>query len=457
MRHHAIRGTGRNTGRIVKFALVNPPWTFDGSIYFGCRESHLPLEYGYARALLEGEGHEVLLLDAHLYDLSLPEVVHRLAAFAPDRLVITTAPSYLFWRCPPPELRVPQELLAACAHLSSLRVVVGPHASTTPATTLHKLGADVAVLGECEDLLPRLAADPREWVDVPSIAYARDGETRVQGTPHACDMSALPALTWSRDDVAHHRHHHHRFEARPSGPGAEMEVSRGCPYHCTFCAKDNFRDDYRRRPLDVILAEVDGLRANGVEYVYFIDEIFLPQRELLEALVPRGIAFGIQTRIDLWSPPHLELLGRAGCVSIEAGVESITIEGRNLLDKGSRLTTEQITSRLVAAKQHVPFVQANLLESGADDPMEVERWREHLRGHGVWANKPVPMFSYPGSPGYARQWGTPDDRAWERAMEEYLARFDEFSDIQDARPRPLHALEREPAGAVSRGGNSRAS
>ena len=424
----------------MKFALVNPPWTFDGSIYFGCREPHLPVEYGYARALLERDGHEVLLLDAQLYELSLADVAARLAAFAPDRLVITTAPSYLFWRCPPPELRVPQELLAACAHVPSLRIVVGPHASTTPVATLHKLGADVAVLGECEEILPRLAADPLQWAGVPSIAYSRDGDLHVQGTSHVCDMSALPALEWTRHDLARHRHHH-GFDNRPSRPGAEMEVSRGCPYHCTFYAKDNFRDDYRRRPLDVILTELDGLLGNGVEYVYFIDEIFVPNRELLEALVPRAVRFGIQTRIDLWNPENLELLGRAGCVSMEAGV-SITLEGRNLLDKGSRLTTERIASRLIAAKQHVPFVQANLVESAVDDPVEVERWREHLRRYGVWANRPVPRFSYPGSPGYARVWGMPDDRAWERAMEEYLARFDEFSAVQGPRPSPLHKLER---------------
>ena len=37
----------------MKVALVNPRWSFEGSIYFGCREPHLPLELGYARALLE--------------------------------------------------------------------------------------------------------------------------------------------------------------------------------------------------------------------------------------------------------------------------------------------------------------------------------------------------------------------------------------------------------------------
>ncbi len=426
----------------MKFALVNPPWTFEGSIYFGCREPHLPLEFGYARALLERDGHDVLLIDAQLHGLSHGDIARRLEAFAPDRLVVTTAPSYLFWRCPPPELRVPQEVLRACEQAPGVRVAVGPHASTTPGTTLKKLGMDAVVLGECEEVLPALASAPDAWTSISSIAYARGGEVTVHGGPHVSDMKALPALSWTRADVERHKHHHHRFDAKPDAPGAEMEVSRGCPYHCTFCAKDNFRDDYRKRPLRTILEELDGLRAHGVAYVYFIDEIFLPDRELLEALVERKVAFGIQTRIDLWSPANLELLGRAGCVSIEAGVESITVEGRNLLDKGSRLTTEQIAARLLAARQHVPFVQANLLESGTDDPEEVERWRAYLQSQGVWANKPVPMFPYPGSPGYARQWGTPDDIAWERAMEHYLARFDEFSDIQEARPLPLHELER---------------
>ena len=427
----------------MRFALLNPRWTFDGSIYFGCREPHLPLEYGYARALLQAAGHEVLLLDAHLHDIPAKEVVSRVAAFGPDRLVITSAPTYLFWRCAPPELRVPQEALRELDMLDALRIVVGPHASTTPATTLRKLGADVAVLGECEETLVRLAADRPAWAEIPSIAYLSNGTLQVQGGPAACDMAALPALTWDAADLERHRHHHHRFDARPGGPGAEVEFSRGCPYHCTFCAKDNFRDDYRRRALPSILEEIDTLIASGAEYLYFIDEIFLPNRPLLEALVDRYVLFGVQTRIDLWNASMLDLLGRAGCVSIEAGVESITVEGRNLLDKGSRLSTEQLAERLIDAKRHVRFVQANLLESGSDDPAEVERWRQHLQEFGVWANKPVPMFPYPGSPGYTQRWGAPDDRAWERAMETYLEGFSEFSDIQDARPRPLSELELE--------------
>jgi len=286
-----------------------------------------------------------------------------------------------------------------------------------------------------------------DWPSVPSIAYLDGSIVREQGSQHASKMLDLPALRWPDEIIALHRHHHHRFDAQPQQPGAEMETSRGCPYHCTFCAKDNFRNEYRKRPLDVLLTELDALIAQGIEYVYFIDEIFLPNTALLEALVERDIAFGVQTRIDLWTTPMLDLLGRAGCVSIEAGVESISVAGRNLLDKKSRLSTEELSVRLLHARKTVPFVQANLLDAGVDAPEDVERWRQHLIEQGVWANKPVPLFPYPGSPDYRRRWGAPDDDAWERAMDHYLATFDAFSDIQDVRPARLDQLEHSQSDA----------
>jgi B12-binding domain/radical SAM domain protein of rhizo-twelve system len=422
----------------MKYSLINPPWTFEGSIYFGCREPHLPLEYGYAKALLEEAGHEVQLLDGQLDGTPLSQMHEQLARFRPDFTVLTTAPSYLFWRCAPPELRVPMDAANALRDVTGKLIVVGPHASTTPQATLRKLGADACVLGECEETLPQLAG---EWSRVDSLCFRDNGAVRVHGSPHACDMNRLPALHWPDESVRRHSHHHHRFEAPPQGPGAEMEVSRGCPYHCTFCAKDNFRNNFRRRPLPAIEAELDALIAQGIEYVYFIDEIFLPFKDVLHMLVTKHVRFGMQTRIDLWNEESIELLGRGGCVSIEAGVESITPEGRDLLDKKCKMSTDELTDRLIYARKHVPFVQANLLNSEFDEPAEVEAWRQRLEAAGVWANKPVPLFPYPGSPDYTRRWGAPDERAWERAHEFYLNSFTDFSDIQERQPEPLVILE----------------
>jgi anaerobic magnesium-protoporphyrin IX monomethyl ester cyclase len=421
----------------MRFSLINPPWNFEGSIYFGCREPHLPLEFGYSKALLERQGHEVRIVDAQLDELTLEDVRSRIQEFQPDFTVVTTAPSYLFWRCAPPELRVPEEMLDFIRDVAGFTVAVGPHGSTTPGTTLRKLGVDAVVLGECEEILPLLASGDATH----SICTSESGAIALHGIPHASDMNSLPALRWEPRVIAKHLHHHHRFDSRLPEPGAEMETSRGCPYHCTFCAKDNFRNSFRRRPLTVIAEELDDLIAAGARYVYFIDEIFLPFRDVLELIGERRIPFGIQTRIDLWGDDMIDLLASAGCVSIEAGVESITEEGRAALDKKCRISTDAIGRKLIRAKRRVSFVQANLMNSKDDDPAGVRRWREFLIGEGVWANEPVPMFPYPGSPDYTRRWGAPDEFAWERAHEAYLSGFNAFSDIQESRPLPLVQLE----------------
>ena len=423
----------------MRVALVNPPWTFEGSIYFGCREPHLPLELGYCRATLEAGGHEVLLVDGHMEGLSQAEVAARVDAFAPGMTAVATAPSYLFWRCAQPELRVPRAMLDAFDR-PGMRVAVGPHGSATPAATLRKLGCDAVVMGECEEVVRALADGGVPGV-VPGSAVLRDGVLLQSGGPQAARFTDAPALRWPDTWIARHHHHHHRYDRPAEGPGAEVEASRGCPYNCTFCAKIDFRDKYRRRDLGPLLAEIDGLVGQGARYVYFIDEIFLPNRALLEALVERPIEFGVQTRIDLWKPEMIELLGRAGCVSIEAGVESLTEAGRAALDKRCRMTTDELSDLLVLARRHVPFVQANLIETADDDPAFVAAWRDGLRAQGVWANDPVPLYPYPSSPDYRRLFGLPDDAAWERAHEHYLRQFSEFSDIQDGRPLPLAELE----------------
>jgi anaerobic magnesium-protoporphyrin IX monomethyl ester cyclase len=196
----------------MKYALVNPNWTFTGSTYFGCREAHLPLEYGYSKALLERDGHTVLIVDGQLDNLSRQEVTNRVAAFEPDFTVVTTAPSYLFWRCAPPELRVPQETVRDLRDIGGTMVAVGPHGSTTPKATLKKLGVDVVVMGECEEVLPELT---EQWQNVPSICYWNSGEPCIQGSPHASDMTALPALHWQQETIQRHHHHHHRFDTVP--------------------------------------------------------------------------------------------------------------------------------------------------------------------------------------------------------------------------------------------------
>src|SRR4051794_20262910 len=155
----------------MRVALVNPSWHFENSIYFGCREPHLPLELGYSAALLARGGHEVTLWDGLLDDLDNAALAAAVADQAPDMTVVTTAPTYLFWRCAQPELRIPRVFLDALGGRGGRTVAVGPHGSVTPKTTLAKLGCDLVGRGEGEEGGAALAAGgPARPRRVPSPA-----------------------------------------------------------------------------------------------------------------------------------------------------------------------------------------------------------------------------------------------------------------------------------------------
>lgn len=417
----------------MKYALLQPAWSFRGSTYFGCQDTHVPLELLYAQQQLRAAGHDTLVLDAHLERLDPAATAARLQEFVPDFVVITTAPTYLFWRCPQPELRVPAlwtRALKARLPASTHFVAIGPHGSATPKPTLAKLGCDMVVQGEADQALGDLN---------PS------GAPSIQSPVAATDMTQLGPLDWSQYPLHLRTHRHHVFHG--SGRGAEIEASRGCPWACSFCNKTLFRNRFRERPLSAVLADIEAIQRNGLDYVYFIDEIFGCGRQaaaLLEALTAVGIQFGMQTRIDLWNEGSLEALGRAGCISMECGIESISPQGRARFHKGCRLDTDRIGSLLRAARRHVPWVQANLIASVDDDRDAIAAWRNDLIAAGIWASQPVPVFAYPGTPLYQSLYGPADDLAWERAHRDYLQAnrgAGRYSDIQDPEPLPLHCLE----------------
>jgi anaerobic magnesium-protoporphyrin IX monomethyl ester cyclase len=428
----------------MKFALLNPNWDFKGSTYFGCQDPHVPLELLYAADHVRFAGHEDLLIDAQTDNLSIAETQRRLDGFAPDFLVIPTAPSYLFWRCPPPELRVPMDWFTS-VRSNAVKVAIGPHPSATPAATIRKTNCDVALRGEPDQTLCELAFKP--WQEITGCCFRKDdGQLHISPSSAVADMSALGPLDFRNYPVEAHWHRHHVF-THDHSLGAELEFARGCPWACTFCNKTLFRNNFRERSVDAVLQEVDTLIARGVEYIYFIDEIFGVGKNvlrLLERIAERPVKIGFQTRIDLWTEETLDLLGRAHCISMECGVESITHEGREDLNKNCRIGTDRIAELLVYARGRIPWVQANLILTEKDDRRKIQRWQHDLKSKGVWVSEPVPMFPFPGSPLYTQTFAElPDDMAWERAHRHYTSMFagKGYSDIQEQAPLAIEELE----------------
>lgn len=98
--------------------------------------------------------------------------------------------------------------LSDIAEVSGTTIAIGRQASPPPGATLPKLGCAVVIMGEAEDILPKLA-DPRDTRGEASIAR---GELRVQGGVPASDMEARPALARPEAAIRRHAHHHHRFD-----------------------------------------------------------------------------------------------------------------------------------------------------------------------------------------------------------------------------------------------------
>ncbi len=425
----------------MKYALVNPNWDFQGSTYFGCHDAHYPLELLFAFDKIREAGHEPLLVDAQNENLTTEETKRRVDAFVPDFLVIPTAPSYLFWRCPPPEVRIPKQWFAEIGG-KAVKVAIGPHTSATPGAAIRKMGCDVGLRGEPDQTIPELASKP--WSEIAGCCWRDDSGMHLSPSLGVTDMKSLKALTFENYSVETHKHRHHVFWGE--GHGAELEFARGCPWSCTFCNKTLFRNKFREREVEEVLAEVDRVIERGVDYIYFIDEIFgvgKNVRRLLEGIAERNVNIGFQTRIDLWDEESLDLLGRANCISMECGIESITEAGRDELNKNCRMGTDRISELLIYAKQRIYWVQANLILTEHDDKEDIRAWQENLKKHGVWVSEPVPMFPFPGSPLYVQLFGQPDDEAWERAHRYYTTTFSDkgYSDIQEQNPAAIEDLE----------------
>ena len=175
---------------------------------------------------------------------------------------------------------MPRAFLRALGRRGGRTVAVGPHGSVTPGATLRKLGVDAVVRGECEEVVAALAERPRLVAASPRSRSAIDGDVRVPSGAASASALRRPAAAALARRVDRAPQPSSPSLRRPprTVPAPRSRRRAAAPTHCSFCAKIDFRDAYRRRELPLVLDEIDRLIAQGVGYIYFIDEIFLPQK-----------------------------------------------------------------------------------------------------------------------------------------------------------------------------------
>jgi radical SAM superfamily enzyme YgiQ (UPF0313 family) len=132
--------------------------------------------------------------------------------------------------------------------------------------------------------------------------------------------------------------------------------SRGCPYHCNWCAKPISGNRFQLRAPEEVAAEIHELKTLfGVEHIWFGDDVFALDRRWVEAFAraveSRGdvVPFKIQSRADLMNDATVSALKRAGCAEIWMGVESGSQKILDAMKKGLKLSAVYAARERLAA------------------------------------------------------------------------------------------------------------
>jgi anaerobic magnesium-protoporphyrin IX monomethyl ester cyclase len=332
---------------------------FDPKLWDAMRP-YPPLGTLYAAAMLQQRGREVALHDSMLA-ASESEWGEALARHRPRYAVLyEDSFNYLSKMC---LLRMRQAALAmtGMARAAGARVLVcGSDASDHPEVYLGG-GAQAVILGEGEltlaDALDALDAE-RPLGAVAGLAIGAAGDVR-RTPPRSFlrDLDALPRPAWGLVDVEAYRRAWH---ARHGFFSLNLVTTRGCPYHCNWCAKPIYGQRYAVRSPESVAAEMAWLRQRyAPDHFDFADDIFglkpgwLPRFAQAVAAAGARTPFKCLSRADLLGDEVVAALAAAGCRSVWIGAESGSQRVLDAMEKGT--SVEQI--RAAARRLHAAGIE----------------------------------------------------------------------------------------------------
>ncbi|HXJ80373.1 MAG TPA: hopanoid C-3 methylase HpnR [Candidatus Methylomirabilis sp.] len=344
----------------MRLLAVHPSCLMYSRIYLRLE----PLGLELAAAAARRAGHEVQLLDLQVETHA--DYFRRLGRFRPDAVAFSL--NYL--------ANVPEVLDLAKAtreRLPDCFIFIGGHSGSFTAEELlrHGEGAlDCVLRGEGEAsiaaLLDASRSGPRALEAVPG-AVTLDG----QGPPPVF-VKHLDDLLPARDLLRHRR----RYYIGQLDPCASIELSRGCPWDCTFCSAWTFYGrSYRKKTPERAVEEIEQIREPGL---FILDDVAFIQAEhgmaIGEAIARKGIRkkYWLETRADvlLRNKEVFQLWSRIGLEIMFIGIEAIDEEGLKKFRK--RVSFSQNFEALEFARKMGINVAINII---ADPAWDRERFR----------------------------------------------------------------------------------
>jgi hopanoid C-3 methylase HpnR len=308
-----VRSTPREAS--MRVLLVHPSPLLYSELYLRLE----PLGLERVAAAIRVAGHDVRLLDLQV--VTHDDYARELAGFQPRAVGFSL--NYL--------ANVPEVIdlaRATKARWPAVFVFVGGHSASFIAAELleHAAGAiDVVVRGEGEAIAPRLleGAGERGLERLPGVV-TRDG-----AGPAPTLLDDLDRHQPARDLVRRRR----RYFLGVLDPCASAELTRGCPWDCSFCSAWTFYGrSYRKASPEAAAEELARIREPNVflvDDVAFIqaDHGFAIGRELERRRVRKR--YYLETRCDvlLRNQEVFAYWRRLGLYYMFLGVEALDEEG----------------------------------------------------------------------------------------------------------------------------------
>ncbi len=194
-------------------------------------------------------------------------------------------------------------------------VVMGGYmASLMPQKALEVV--DSVIVGDAEISYPLMLKD-----------YQKTGRIKKIYHHPVTDLSNLPL---PRYDL---------LTSKPIGTMLPVQAGRGCPNSCSFCSiACIYKGRYITRPIDEVIRDIKMVKKLGFKSFYLIDDNIVSNpgyfMELCERITPLNMSWSSQCSLLIAKNPSLlRIAKKSGVTMMSFGIESITQEGLNKLNK----------------------------------------------------------------------------------------------------------------------------
>lgn len=358
-------------------------------------------------------GHAVDLVDAPAAGLSVRAINHRIEANQIEAIVCdTSTPSILN------DVGVIDSVKTARPSLHVL--MVGRHVSSLPRETLAlSPSLEAVALREYEYTV-------RDWLEaktcgadlasVDGLVWRRESGEIVSNAPRV-PIENLDELPFVSEVYKRFLHTSDYFYGHSLWPLAVFDTSRGCPYHCSFCAYPQTFSGHKMRYRSIANVadefEFVAREMPEVKTVMLEDDTFIISKprtmELAEELIRRGnkLPFDANCRADIGAEGELlSTLHKAGarlfCVGFESGdVEVIHAMHKNNDDRRDAKYHEEALRFVRRCREagimvHGCFMVGNLNET----PESMERTLRFAKKLRPDTAQFFPIMVYPGTSAY---------------------------------------------------------